>query len=539
MALGGGVGIKEGEDYLYGRVVGKNYTYTNNKIPNFSLKIGIFKEGKSPNNHYAYLSVPNNVDASILTNLLNKSGSINNSNNSYSNQFSRYDLSEDEVKTIINHFTKISKTKKMGHGGLAESENKEMVLNNNKQIAHHTKEMSAAVRNSKYVPAWVVAKVNRSATDLSDATHYMEGEGKSYAIGGGVEYKMKMVSFPEDKTYKYYVVNEDTDNYLTVQTDMFDKWKNANQRERAEYYSEWIPKSEMIEVMATGGGVDDSVNLLREKIRNASSNMYEGAKSNVVYFGSNDKLKLDNYTDLIPYSAQGYTDEVQISFNSPNKTMITFSNKVLERFEDRKSFEKYGGIIYIYEPLTKKIASNILKKVDLLKKYATGGNTGGTSDSAEMNAPTLGGTMTSSMAKGGAVGPQIAEIKAKIEKAKKNTIMPANLKKQYIEKYQKQLAALEPKKEVAKKAAPKKAVVKKAAAKKVAPKKSTKAVEPTGGRTERGLIQDKERLAKKAGKRISESGGVYYENRENRSDKNRKTRLEDGGTIKGWKHRRK
>ena len=173
MEIGGEV--KEGEDYLYGRVVGKNYTYTNNKIPNFSLKVGIFKEGKSPNNHYAYLSVPNNVDASILTNLLNKSGSINNSNNSYSNQFSRYDLSEDEVKTIINHFTKISGTKKMGHGGLAESENKEMVLNNAQQIEHHAEELENAAKNSKHVPAWVVAKIYNASSNISDATHYLEG----------------------------------------------------------------------------------------------------------------------------------------------------------------------------------------------------------------------------------------------------------------------------------------------------------------------------------------------------------------------------
>jgi hypothetical protein len=321
---------------------------------------------------------------------------------------------------------------KMARGGGVESENRDMVLNNNKQIAHHTKEMSAAVRNSKYVPAWVVAKVNRSATDLSDATHYMEGEGESYANGGGV-------------------------------------MENIKQK-----------MSEM--------------------------NIALNTKTEQVYVGG-----------------------------------IKPENRV---FKDEKGYylvEGYGKFMGKKYPIKKHFTPSENEVLDayMQDKYAKGGNTGGTSDSAEMNAPTLGGTMTSSMAKGGAVGPQIAEIKAKIEKAKKNTIMPANLKKQYIEKYQKQLAALEPKKEVTKKAAPKKAVVKKAAAKKVAPKKSTKSVEPTGGRTERGLVQDKERLAKKAGKRISESGGVYYENRENRSDKNRKTRLEDGGTIKGWKHRNK
>ena len=80
----------------------------------------------------------------------------------------------------------LNEGKKYLKGGSVEAENKEMVLNNNKQIAHHTKEISAAVKNAKNVPAWVVAKVNRSASDLSDATHYMEGQGESYADGGGI-----------------------------------------------------------------------------------------------------------------------------------------------------------------------------------------------------------------------------------------------------------------------------------------------------------------------------------------------------------------
>jgi hypothetical protein len=62
-------------------------------------------------------------------------------------------------------------------GGM-ERENAEMVLNNNKQISHHTQELASAVKG-KSVPAWVVAKVNRSATDLSDATHYLEGTEKA------------------------------------------------------------------------------------------------------------------------------------------------------------------------------------------------------------------------------------------------------------------------------------------------------------------------------------------------------------------------
>jgi hypothetical protein len=60
-----------------------------------------------------------------------------------------------------------------------------MVLNQNKQIKHHTEELPSAVKKAHHVPAWVVAKVNRSANDLSDATHYLDGED-SYKTGGNM-----------------------------------------------------------------------------------------------------------------------------------------------------------------------------------------------------------------------------------------------------------------------------------------------------------------------------------------------------------------
>jgi hypothetical protein len=181
----------------------------------------------------------------------------------------------------------VNQGKHYAKGGGVDNENREMVLNNNKQIAHHTKEMSAAVRNSKYVPAWVVAKVNRSATDLSDATHYMEGEGESYANGGGVgNYKVNAFIFNDDnqpkKEFYFYAKNDnEAENKL-------------NELLGKEYY-------QLVKV-------------------------YRGDIS------------------------------------------MTFENGKLNWDKKEK-----------------------------------GGNTGGTSDSAEMNAPTLGGTMTSSMATGGGV----------------------------------------------------------------------------------------------------------------------------------------
>jgi len=57
-------------------------------------------------------------------------------------------------------------------------ENRDMVLNYNQAIKHHTEELSRVASGyKKEIPSWVVAKLNRSATDISDITHYLEYEG--------------------------------------------------------------------------------------------------------------------------------------------------------------------------------------------------------------------------------------------------------------------------------------------------------------------------------------------------------------------------
>jgi ribosomal protein L39E len=94
----------------------------------------------------------------------------------------------DSYKNAITYIENLKKkdNKMMAGGSLEQSENRQMVMNNNKQIKHHTEELANAVRGNKQVPAWVVAKVNRSATDLSDATHYLEGESEQMKTGGSV-----------------------------------------------------------------------------------------------------------------------------------------------------------------------------------------------------------------------------------------------------------------------------------------------------------------------------------------------------------------
>lgn len=95
-------------------------------------------------------------------------------------------------------------------GGAIENENALMVANNNKQIAHHTEEMESALKDVDHVPAWVVAKVNRSASDLSDATHYLEGTENKYEVGGSVENSLEILKM-ETNSYSMEKYGEPID----------------------------------------------------------------------------------------------------------------------------------------------------------------------------------------------------------------------------------------------------------------------------------------------------------------------------------------
>jgi hypothetical protein len=74
------------------------------------------------------------------------------------------------------------------NGGDIANQNALMVMNDNKQIKHHTEELNKVVDVNTTVPAWIVAKVHRSASDLSDASHYLDGVNTEFKNGGNVSY---------------------------------------------------------------------------------------------------------------------------------------------------------------------------------------------------------------------------------------------------------------------------------------------------------------------------------------------------------------
>lgn len=66
-------------------------------------------------------------------------------------------------------------------GGEVDS-NLAMVKNQCKELMHHAKELSEVLKKNPKIEAWVVGKIERATTDLSDVTHYLDG--MEYAKGG-------------------------------------------------------------------------------------------------------------------------------------------------------------------------------------------------------------------------------------------------------------------------------------------------------------------------------------------------------------------
>jgi predicted ABC-type ATPase len=131
------------------------------------------------------------------------------------------------------------------------------------------------------------------------------------------------------------------------------------------------------DMMAKGGVTKKEyvvklVNYVNERI--TAFNKATDGGANVIYLSSKEPTTIGEYENLKTYSAQKSGDGVVVSFNAPQRTQVLFSSEVKEPFEDRKSYEKYGGLIYKYEPLTESVAKEILTHIES-EKMAKGGVT--------------------------------------------------------------------------------------------------------------------------------------------------------------------
>jgi hypothetical protein len=62
-------------------------------------------------------------------------------------------------------------------GDIAEfSDNQQMIMNQNVEVEHHHEELEDILEDKIPVPAWVVAKMETATQNLSDITHYLDGQ---------------------------------------------------------------------------------------------------------------------------------------------------------------------------------------------------------------------------------------------------------------------------------------------------------------------------------------------------------------------------
>jgi DNA repair protein RadC len=94
----------------------------------------------------------------------------------------------DEAKNFEIYLSDVSKIKSTNFrdGGKVEEHNIDMLHNLGTQIKHHSYELMKNIHKNDDVEAWVVSKAQRASTDLSDITHYLEGQKKKFDIGGVV-----------------------------------------------------------------------------------------------------------------------------------------------------------------------------------------------------------------------------------------------------------------------------------------------------------------------------------------------------------------
>lgn len=98
-------------------------------------------------------------------------------------------------------------------GGEAEKtkydvyDNKRMLENQANEVEHHSEELNNQIPLTNQVPAWVIAKMERATTDLSDITHYLDGENKMEE-GGMLEVDgNKFDIFPIPNSSKFGIIS--------------------------------------------------------------------------------------------------------------------------------------------------------------------------------------------------------------------------------------------------------------------------------------------------------------------------------------------
>jgi hypothetical protein len=102
--------------------------------------------------------------------------------------------------------------------------NLDMIKNSVTAIKHHADELTMELKKNPDIEAWVLTKVDRAAQNLSDVTHYLDGEMNKFADGGkmtdgGIRLRHKYSFVHEKMLYTFTVeLNNSEDELFEFET---------------------------------------------------------------------------------------------------------------------------------------------------------------------------------------------------------------------------------------------------------------------------------------------------------------------------------
>jgi len=146
-------------------------------------------------------------------------------------------------------------------GGEIANSNNEMLQSQLKAVEHHAKELSSIVNDKTPVEAWVVGKIERASTDLSDITHYLDGQ--NFADGGEIKNQYA------GKTAEQVWNSWDKDQRIHFITDHYDYVENIYDKDlMKEFYELELQTRAAIEMhvdlgqYAKGGTIETDTPIL-------------------------------------------------------------------------------------------------------------------------------------------------------------------------------------------------------------------------------------------------------------------------------------
>jgi len=121
------------------------------------------------------------------------------------------------------------RTRRFKSGGRLVDDKKAMVLSQIKEVHHHADELAKVLANMDTVDAWVVGKMERATTDLSDITHYLDGTTE-YAKGGMMDKAKYNLSFNYNPSV---VKNSEAEKIVSKYTK---DWKHDNDFDEVSFF---------------------------------------------------------------------------------------------------------------------------------------------------------------------------------------------------------------------------------------------------------------------------------------------------------------